>query len=70
MEVILTITAKDIFLVVILGGIISYIIGRIVNAQTEKKKLLGVELIGREIKLEQGAYYPYTMINNETGEVL
>lgn len=70
MEVLLTITAKDIFLVVILGGIISYIIGRIVNAQTVKKKLLGVELIGREIKLEKGTYYPYTMTDNETGEVL
>ena len=69
MGILSIITAKDIFLL-IMGGIVGYLINLIVAAQTAKKKKLIVELIGREIKLDERTDYPYTMRDNDTGEVL
>lgn len=69
MQILNFITAKDIF-ILILGGILSYIIGLIVSAQTKKNKDLTVGVVERELILEEKGYYPYTLVDKESGEVL
>jgi hypothetical protein len=64
-----SISLKDIVLLII-GSILSYFVGLIVAAQTDKRRNLIVELLRREIIFEQGNYYPFKIQENETEEIL
>ena len=54
----------------LLGAILSYLVGLIVADQTDKKKNLLLKLVEKAIILEEGTYCPFTIQDDETKEIL